>query len=225
MIGYLRGKIRECSPGKLLLVLPAGPAESAGAVGYSISTPQSVAYHGLLPGEWVEFSIHTHVREDALDLYGFLTGLEKEIFLTLLGVSGIGPKGAMGILSGAEPGELVRAIAEEDKEFLTKLPGIGKKTAERVMVELAEPMRKRLTLDPALVKLGSTSANHKNVAGARSNLKGESGAMLEDAKSALLGLGYREAEITGLLNRALKDSETPPVRAEDLVRLALRQLV
>ena len=218
MIGYLKGKIRECSPGKLILVIPAGPSsETVGAVGYALSTPQSGAYHGLLPGEWVEFSIHTHVREDALELYGFLTGLEKEIFLTLLSVSGIGPKGAMGILSGAEPGDLVRAIAEEDKDFLTKLPGIGKKTAERVILELAEPMRKRMIPGATGKSLPAMTL--------RSGGEGGPGLILEDAKSALLGLGYRESEIMSLLNRTLKGLDTPPAKAEELVRLALRQLV
>src|SRR4051812_12971584 len=96
MIGYLRGEILENADGKLLLTVSAS---ETGAVGYAVTVPQSPAYLAWLPGKSVEIFIHTHVREEALDLYGFANRMEKELFLTLLSVNGIGPKGAMGIMN------------------------------------------------------------------------------------------------------------------------------
>lgn len=215
MIGFLRGEILENNDNKLLLL--------TNGVGYAVSVPQSAEYGGLLPGKNLDLYIYTHVREDALDLFGFSTKLEKDLFLSLLSVNGIGPKVAMGILSRVESSTLINAILEGDKESLTQIPGIGKKTAERVVLELADPIRKK-------VEAGILSVAQKTHESRSSSSRptyagtGVSG-VLGDAKAALIGLGYREHEVTGLLNRIMAEMETPPGRAEDLVRTALRQLV
>ncbi|MCM2324753.1 MAG: Holliday junction branch migration protein RuvA [Oligoflexia bacterium] len=215
MIGYLRGEIREHADGKLLLLVQD-------SVGYALAVPQSPAYLDFLPGKVVEVFVHTHVREDALDLYGFATKPEKELFLTLLSVTGIGPKGALGILSGMETGQLIQAIIEGDREALTAVPGIGKKTADRVVLELAEPLRKKLESGGfGGLKATSPAPGAKGKAsGAPAELRGVFG----DAKAALIGLGYREAEVSALLNRVMAESEKPPAKAEELIRAALRQL-
>ncbi len=143
MIGYLKGQILEHSDGKMLI----GMGDSQGMLGYMISVPQGPAYDVRLPGQIIELFVHTHVREDALDLYGFASKLEKTLFLTLLEVNGIGPKSALGILTAVNPSSLVQAITLGDQAFLTRIPGIGKKTAERLVVELRDTLKKKVDLN------------------------------------------------------------------------------
>jgi holliday junction DNA helicase RuvA len=209
MIGYVRGKVLECAEGKALLAVSAS---ETGAVGYQLSVPQSAAYDSMLPGTVAELYVHTHVREDALDLYGFASRAEKELFLTLISVNGIGPKVALGMLSGAGPDQLVQAILEADKAFLTRLPGVGKKTAERVVLELGDTLRK---------KIDSGSMGRPN---SSPNLPLPASTPVRDATAALVGLGYREHEVSPLLAQLLADSAGAPPRTEELVRGALRRL-
>ena len=226
MIGYLRGEVLENTEGALLVLIGRDGAYSG--VGYSVSVPQGPAYLNFLPGKQIELFVHTHVREDALDLYGFATRAEKEIFLTLLGVNGIGPKVAMAILTKVEPVTLIQAILESDSAALTRIPGIGKKTAERLILELADKIRKKM-------ESGAFGGMSSSVAGGTGRVQPlksavSSGARLavspfDDAKDALVGLGYREQDATALLNRILAEADTPPKKAEDLVRSALRQLI
>ncbi len=210
MIGYIRGEVLENSDGKMLVLTGAKDC----GVGYAVSVPSSAFYLSIPAGKSLDLFIHTHVREDALDLYGFCTRAEKELFLTLTSVSGIGPKSALGILSGAEPAQLIQAILQGDKAFLTQVPGIGKKTAERVILELTDPLKKK-------VEAGVLS----QPAGAQARASGDS-ALLE-AKSALIGLGYREQDISGLLDRVFAGTQAPSSgwKVEDLVRTALRQMI
>ena len=227
MIGYLRGKILDqTTEGKLLVDVGSG---EAGGVGYAVSIPMTSQYLSLSAGEPIELYVHTHVREDALDLYGFTAKIEKEIFLTLLTVNGIGPKGALGILSKIEPAHLLQAIINGDKDSLTQIPGIGKKTAERVVLELGDSIRKKADagvfatilkkdLSPQASAKGSTQR------GAGATLDRSEHAIVRDAKSALVSLGYREHDVGSLLNRVLAAAETPPKDAEELIRSALRQL-
>jgi Holliday junction DNA helicase RuvA len=215
MIGYLRGEVLECSEGKLLLAV--------GDVGYAVTIPQSSSYLGVQAGKSTELFVYTHVREDVLDLFGFRTRSEKDVFLTLLNVNGIGPKLALAMLSGAEAGPLVRAILEGDKDFLTRIPGVGKKTAERVVLELADPLRKKIEsgaiADPRLERRLSQRTGAQSKAGPAG-----AEALVRDAREALVGLGYRELDVTALLNRVLDEMEPPPARAEELIRTALKQL-
>jgi len=212
VIGYLRGEVMDYSDGKMLL--------STGAVGYQVSVILGPSHLGFAPGAPTELFIHTHVREDALDLYGFLSKADKELFLTLLTVTGIGPKGAQSILSKVESSELVQAILNGDKDALTALPGIGKKTAERVVVELSDTVRKKVE---AGIFLGRTSALSKTRSATAGAVSKDHTIVLE-AKEALIGLGYRENEVGSLLNRVMAESDPQPKQVEDLIKYALRAL-
>src|SRR5256886_8536168 len=132
MIGLLRGRLLEKRPNQVIL--------DVGGVGYLIAVPLSTfAAMGDLHAE-VTLLIHTHVREDALSLYGFLSAREKHLFELLLGASGVGPSLALKILSGMNVEELVPAIRGGDLARLTRIPGVGRKTAERMVVELKDKL-------------------------------------------------------------------------------------
>ena len=165
MIGLLRGRLLEKRPNQVIL--------DVGGVGYLVAVPLSTfAALGELHAE-VTLLIHTHVREDALALYGFLSAREKYLFELLLGASGVGPTLALKILSGMNVEELVPAIRTGDLARLTRIPGVGRKTAERMVVELKDKLE-------AVVVTAEKSAP-ASAAGAEA-----------DVKSALVNLGYDE---------------------------------
>lgn len=228
MIGFLAGKIVENQDGKVLVSMSLGEKSNGGGViGYAVQVPASPSYDALVPGTYAEFFVHTHVREDAFDLIGFLTREEKEIFLILLTVNGIGPKGALGILSKVELATLIEAVLDGDKDRLTEVPGIGKKTAERIVLELADPLRKKmeagaLPQEWLIAKTipvnteASRSATGKIIAHSK---------LFKEAKEALTSLGYREQEIAGALKR-LQEAEAQEFRkTEEIVKLALKELM
>jgi Holliday junction DNA helicase RuvA len=144
-----------------------------GGVGYDVHVPLSTFYAVGEPGALVELHIHTHVREDALQLFGFATPLEQTLFLRLIAVNGIGPKAALAVLSGIEPQDLVRAIRQGDLGRLTTIPGVGKKTAERLVVELRDRLA-ALPTGPSAADAGGD------------DVRG-------DVLSALANLGYQRA--------------------------------
>lgn len=223
MIGYLQGEILENQDGKLMIGI--GDKKSFGQVGYAVSVPQNASYPLLGMGSQIELFIYTHVREDSFDLYGFSSKFEKSLFLLLLAVNGIGPKSALSILSAAEPQALVDAIVRGDQAYLTHLPGIGKKTAERVVLELRDPIKKKL--DSGALSgtgLAKSSTGMGRLAGAPVFSDTSSDGIVRDAKTALVGLGYRDHEVDSLLNRALGQFEVPPKKVEDLIKTVLRQL-
>ncbi len=198
MIAFLRGKVLEKHPGQMIL--------DVGGVGYDVTIP--VSTYTKLPddGSEARLYIHTHVREDALALFGFATKEEKTVFEKLIGVSGIGPKLAVTVLSGLATADLVGAIRSGDLVRLTRIPGVGKKTAERMVVEL----RDKLDLLPG------GEVKKVSMAPAMSELE-------QDVLSALLNLGSQrpaaEAAILKLKsNGAPEDFETYFRRALELVR-------
>src|SRR5207248_6558303 len=130
VIAYLRGRLSAKQPNRIVI--------DVNGVGYDVSVPLSTFYGLGEEGGDVALRIHTHVREDALALYGFATALELVLFERLIAISGIGPKLALAVMSGIEPNELVRAIEQSDIARLTAIPGVGKKTAERIVVELKD---------------------------------------------------------------------------------------
>jgi len=132
MIALLRGILIEKHPNQAIV--------EAGGVGYDVIIPVSTFTHLPDPGAEVRLRIHTHVREDALSLYGFLTGDEKALFEKLISVSGIGPTLAVKVLSGVAAPELIRAIIRGEVDRLVRIPGVGKKTAERMVLELRDKM-------------------------------------------------------------------------------------
>lgn len=208
------------------MLVVVGAPESG--VGYSVHVPHSPDYGRFLPGGRVVLYVHTHVREDQLDLFGFASSEEKELFLTLLSVNGVGPKGALGILSGAEASQLLAAVMEGDTAFLQRLPGVGKKTAERLVLELGDVFRKKLAagllggLKPSAAPAGASgralSAAVQQVAAA-SNERRE----LVEARQALMGLGFREPEVTPVLRELLEKAGAAP-QVEKLIVAALQRL-
>ena len=173
-----------------------------GGVGYRVHV--SAASLASLParGEPVSLRIHTHVREDALDLYGFATEEEELVFRELIEVKNVGPRAAQNILSGIEARELAAAVAHGDVARLTKVPGVGKKTAERLVVELRERL---LVLAQAAAPAGRPA-----------------GGVLEQLEQALVGLGYRPQQAQGAVEALRDRAEGRPV--DDLLREALQLL-
>lgn len=167
MIAYLRGELLERTPASVVL--------NVQGVGYEVLVPVSTFSQLPAVGATVELRIHTHVREDAIQLFGFLTAVEKSLFEKLITVSGIGPRLALSILSGVQPGDLVTAIRQSNLTRLTAIPGVGKKTAERVVVELRDK------LDGHAVEIASAPTAAPLTTAA------------EDVLSALVNLGYNRA--------------------------------
>ncbi len=195
MIGSLRGQlIAKQAP--LIIVECAG-------VGYEVETPMSTFLE--LPAVGTEIFLHTHllVRDDAHSLFGFSTQAEKVLFRLLLKVSGVGAKMSLAILSGMGVGDFERCVRYEDTAMLVKIPGVGKKTAERLIIE----MRDKIEQSPAQAIMAKAG---KVVTDSRS-----------EAIDALVALGYRPAEVKRLLARLDIEDKS----AEDIIRLALRQVV
>ena len=176
-------------------------------IGYEIIAPLSTFYSLPEENNRVSLHIHTHVREDAFILFGFKTLLEKEIFRMLISVSGIGPKLAINVLSGIGPDELLEAMARGDALRLQSIPGVGKKTAERIALELRD---KAIEVRP---DLDVTFAQVKT---------GEDKKIVDDALSALLNLGYPARSAKSAVQKAL--SVIKDVNLEGLIKEALRLL-
>jgi len=186
--------------GRLLRKAPQEAVVDVGGVGYRVTIPLSTFYRVGEPGAEVTLLTHTHVREDALALFGFLTAMEQELFERLIAVSGVGPKVAISILSGIEAPELAAALRSSDIARLTRIPGVGKKTAERLVVELKDKMQ--------------------DLPAAEAAVPASPSAATDDLVSALLHLGYSRPEADRGVERALRDHGEG--RFEDLLRAALQ---
>ena len=150
MIAFLRGNLQEKSPNRLVI--------DVNGVGYEVNVPLSTFYHAPSLGENFSLRVHTHVREEAISLFGFATDLEIRVFEKLISVSGIGPKLAISVLSGIDAMELVQAVKIGDTARLTLIPGVGKKTAERLGLELKDRLPSVLT-EEQKVKSESSEAH------------------------------------------------------------------
>jgi Holliday junction DNA helicase RuvA len=197
MIASLTGKILRKAEDSVII--------DVGGVGYLVSVPLSTL--GSLPeaGGDASLLIHTHLREDAIHLYGFATDVEKNLFLVLVGVSGIGPKLALSVLSGLPAADLIAAIRGSEESRLCALPGIGRKTAARICLELKDKIRHLLPeaaapQRPARVADGT----------------------VEDAVSALVNLGYKRASAEDAVQKAARARSG--LRVEELIREALGEL-
>ena len=197
MIAYLEGKLIEKSPTHLILEVHG--------VGYSVNIPVSTFSHLAETGETVRILTYQHVREDELKLFGFSTKPEKDLFEILISVNGVGPKAALGILSFLSVEEFQRAVLSEDLDVLTSIAGIGKKTAQRLIVELKE-------------KLGKMDW------GAGIEVKGKEAVLLpaqEEAILALISLGYTKYDARKVLEMvALESKESLPL--EEMIKRALK---
>jgi len=141
VIAHLHGRLFEKQPNRIVV--------DVNGVGYDVSVPLSTFYGLGESGSAVSLRIHTHVREDALALFGFATRLEQDLFERLIAVGGIGPKLALSVLSGIEPPELIRAIQTGDLARLTAIPGVGKKTSERIVLELKDRLPRPTAATPS----------------------------------------------------------------------------
>jgi Holliday junction DNA helicase RuvA len=195
VIAHLRGRISEKHPNRIVVEI--------NGIGYDVAVPLSTFYGLGEPGSEIALRIHTHVREDALQLFGFATLLEQQLFERLIGISGIGPKLALAVLSGIEPPELIRAIEREDIARMTAIPGVGKKTAERIVLELKD----------RLPRVVVTAAEGASVAAP---------AVKDDVLSALINLGYHRPLAEKATDSAVKG--TPGGDFERTLRQALREL-
>lgn len=193
MIAHLRGIVLEKQPNRVVI--------ESGGVGYDVTVP--ISTYTSLPdaGAEVRLRIYTHVREDTLALYGFLTAEEKALFEKLIGVSGIGPKLAVTVLSGLPAAELAAAIRQGQPDQLVRIPGVGKKTAERIVLELRDKLEFPGAGEPAAVRPAALSS------------------LEQDVLSALLNLGCARAAAETAVRRV--KAQNPPDAFEPFFRRAL----
>jgi len=197
MIGYLRGTVD--------LLLPETCYVDVRGVGYRVFVPASTR-DKLSCGMETKLFTYLSVREDALLLYGFASQEEHEMFLLLLNVTGVGPKMALAILSGMKPEGIRSAISRNDLAALTRISGVGKKTAERIVLELRDKIGK--------IGINSTLQNCSDL------VDTGAGAAFDEALAALLSLGYQQGEILPRLQKLSNDEKTP----EALIRAVLREM-
>ncbi len=195
MIAHLVGTLLEKHLQRLVV--------DVGGVGYDVQVPLSTFYAAGDPGGSVRLRIHTHVREESIQLFGFLTPLELQLFKRLISVSGIGPRVALSILSGIEPADLVRAIREADVARLTRIPGVGRKTAERLVVDLKDRLPRDVEGDDAV----ETAVGQD---------------VRTDILSALANLGYQPAAVEKTVDVVLRAE--PDGDFEPLLRAVLKAM-
>lgn len=199
MIAQLRGRLLDKQPNRIIV--------DVNGVGYDLFVPLSTFYSLGEDGDEVTLRTHTHVREDALALYGFATKLEQDLFERLIGISGIGPKLALAVLSGLEPAELMRAIERGDVAQLTAIPGVGKKTAERIVLELKDRLPRAI---PAAAAAGHAP---------------DPLSIRDDVLSALLNLGYHRPLAEKAVAAALQTTSSASDGGfERTLKQALREL-
>jgi Holliday junction DNA helicase RuvA len=199
MIASLTGRLAFKAPTHVIL--------DVHGVGYEVCIPLST-YYGLPNlGESASLSVHTHVREDAIQLFGFLTSQEKEAFVLLTSVSGVGPKLALSVLSALPVSDLVSAIQLGDVEKLTTVPGIGNKSASRLVLELKDKVEK---LHPGLAPTSESSRQGQD-------------AIFDDALSALVNLGYRLPDAKEAMKQVRK-SNAGSIVLKDMIRESLKEL-
>ncbi len=199
MIALLTGKIAGKSPDSVIL--------DVNGVGYRVQIPFSTFFALPDDGAILTLNIHTNVKEDAIHLYGFLTPKEKQFFQLLITVSGVGPKLAKDILSNIQPDQLASALCRSDIVRLSAIPGIGKKTSERLVLELKDKV----------VKLGLAGDSDSS-----STLSIQENSIRDDVASALINLGYKEAVVIKTLSEIETEAEAP---METVLKLALKRLM
>jgi Holliday junction DNA helicase RuvA len=200
LIAQLSGKLVSKQPNTLIIDVQG--------VGYEVTIPVTTFYGLGELGSDVTLKIHTHVREDVLQLFGFATVRDKELFLKLLSVSGIGPKVAITMLSGMAAAELINAITKNDLGRLTAIPGVGRKTAERVVVELRDKLSKIVLAEDELAISPETALSDM--------------AIKEDTIAALIALGYPKPLAERAVSSAL--SEEGEVSIQAVLKRTLKRL-
>jgi Holliday junction DNA helicase RuvA len=204
MIAHLSGTLREKQATSVIL--------DVGGVGYEVTIPVTTFFNLEEPGSQVQLRIYTHVREDTLQLFGFRTPRERELFTLLISVSGIGPKSGIAMLSGMSADEIVTAIRTNNLARLTSIPGVGRKTAERLVIELRDKM----------AALSGPALDAESAAGAGLAAVPTEDALREDTLSALTNLGYQKALAEKAITQAAQ--EGGDLTVELLLRRSLRHL-
>ena len=207
MIGRIRGILVEKAPGQALI-------ECAG-LGYEIDIPYTTFFH--LPETGDEVTLHTHfaVREDAQSLYGFASRLDRNLFRLLIRVNGVGPKLAVGILCGLDARQFIRCVENRDSASLVKLPGVGKKTAERLLIEMTDRIGQ---LEGQFVPTSPETTGVGQVVG---HAASGGAAATEEAEAALIALGYKPQEAARAISKVTEEG----MSSETLIRLALRNMI
>lgn len=200
MIGRLRGVIVTRQPPEIVV--------DVAGVGYEVQVPMSTFFQLPAVGEEVSLVTHFVVREDAQLLYGFLDERDRVLFRSLIKVSGVGPKLALTLLSGMDADSFVRCVQREDLKALVATPGVGRKTAERLLVEMRDKLRDWIGVSDDTSGLQSAAPDGRDIAA--------------DAEGALVALGYKPAEAAKLVSAVKDDSVTD---SEELIRRALRSTV
>ncbi|KUJ83412.1 Holliday junction branch migration protein RuvA [Microbulbifer flavimaris] len=200
MIGRLRGSLAAIQPPQLLVDVQG--------VGYEVLAPMTTVFELPPLGQEVQLYTHLSVSETAQQLFGFLRESDRQLFRTLIKVNGVGPKMALAILSGLDGKALARCVAEDNVGALVKVPGVGKKTAERLIIELRDKLAPELNdaNDIPLMAAGAPKVDH-----------------VGEAESALAALGYKPTEASKMVARASK--EQPEADSATLIRLALKGMV
>ena len=200
MIAYLSGKLLEKSANSVIV--------DVGGVGYDVSIPLSTFYELGEVGDDVQLCIYTHVREDAIQLFGFSSERDRDLYLKLISVQGVGPKSGITMLSGMNADEIIDAIRKDNLAKLTAIPGVGRKTAERLVIELRD-------------KVGELAASAAAAPGSGPKPAGESDAF-DDALSALVNLGYQR----NAAEKAIQDirREGSDQNVQKILRSALQRL-
>ena len=199
MIAHIQGRLHFKSPENLII--------DVDGIGYQVHVPLTTFYELPDVGDTVALHIHTHVREDALQLYGFQAQEEKALFVRLMRVAGIGPRLAVNILSGISPAELAECLGQGDLARLISIPGVGRKTAERIMVEMRDKL-------PALAADRDIALSVKSAADE---------AVMDDAISALVNLGYKKGVARKAIDQAIERLEGE-INLESLLKESLRAL-
>jgi len=205
MIAHIRGLISQKQPGRVIVDVQG--------LGYLVFITLGTFYQLPREGDEVFLHTYTHMRENAMELYGFSSLKEREMFRLLVGVTGCGPRMACNVLSGISPEDLAEAIAGDNIARLVAVPGVGKRIAERLVVELRDKIISQWTVADA---------------GAGEQIEPNVRAIREEAISALINLGYRRKEVEKSVQAALDDlksNNTAPVVLEDVIRMALRNRV
>jgi Holliday junction DNA helicase RuvA len=204
MIAYLSGKLLEKQATSVII--------EVGGVGYEVTIPLSTFYELGEEGADVSLRIYTHVREDALQLFGFKSEREKQLYLKLISVQGIGAKSGISMLSGMSAEEIVTAIRTDNLARLTSIPGVGRKTAERLVIELRDKLN----------EFTAQSALERAASGTSAQAEAPADAVYDDAISALVNLGYQRAAAEKALKQAMQEGTEMSV--QKLLRRSLQLL-
>lgn len=207
MIGRLQGQLIDTQAPEVLIDVQG--------VGYEVLVPMTTLYELPPLGQEVTLLTHLAVSENSQTLYGFYSKKDRELFRTLIKVSGVGPKMALAILSGMDSDQLVNCVMQDNVSALVKVPGVGKKTAERLIIELRDKLKNWQVKNAPLAEMEAASQPQAAEVGTSD--------IVAEAESALVSLGYKPTEASKVVARVLKENSVS--RSEELIRLSLRSLV